>query len=475
MIKKNQSILNAINVISDFVILWIACIIAWNIRYVVLDGILSLDLTAGEIIVYAALFAALNTGVLFLFRLYAPQRLKMAGSNTVRIFAACGGCVLILMAAMFVFRQIDMSRLAIVIGWLMCSVLISLKHIILHALLHVLRSKGRNLKHFIVVGNGSSAAGYLKDVEENFFCGIRVDGYVSASVRPEMGVCLGSYEQLAEILEKGAYDGIVVALESHETKFLPMILAAADKEGTYVEMIPFFNDYYPKHPTIGVIGNTRLVDLRATPLDDPSNALLKRSTDILISVFALIALSPLMLIIAAGVKISSPGPVIFKQERMGRGKKLFNMYKFRSMRVTGSESTGWSTDGDPRKTKFGSFIRKFSLDELPQFFNVLRGDMSVVGPRPEIPYHIDHFKNEIPRYLVRQQVRPGITGLAQVNGYRGDTSITERVKLDLEYIDDWSPELDLRIMWSTVFGGMINSEVVIRESKHAKGRTDDDV
>jgi lipopolysaccharide/colanic/teichoic acid biosynthesis glycosyltransferase len=137
------------------------------------------------------------------------------------------------------------------------------------------------------------------------------------------------------------------------------------------------------------------------------------------------------------------------------------MLKFRSMRITGTEETGWSKDVDPRKTRFGSFIRKFSLDELPQFFNVLRGDMSLVGPRPEVPFHVNHFKDEIPLYLVRQQVKPGITGWAQVHGLRGDTSIEERVKYDIWYIENWSVALDIRILFKTVFGGMINSEKMV--------------
>ena len=134
------------------------------------------------------------------------------------------------------------------------------------------------------------------------------------------------------------------------------------------------------------------------------------------------------------------------------------MYKFRSMKVSDTENTAWSTDTDPRRTKFGSLIRKLSIDELPQFWNVLKGDMSLIGPRPEIPFHVDHFKEEIPRYLVRQQVRPGITGWAQVNGYRGDTDIAERVNLDIWYIENWSVSLDLLIAAKTIFGGIINTE-----------------
>ena len=252
----------------------------------------------------------------------------------------------------------------------------------------------------------------------------------------------------------------VPALEPEEIRFMQPTIAAADKEGIRLSIVPFYNDYIPPHPTIEAVGNSRVINMRATPLDRAGNALLKRTMDIVGSLVLIILTSPIMLAVAIGVKLSSPGPILFCQERVGRNKKVFKMMKFRSMRITGTEDTGWSTDRDPRKTKFGSFIRKCSLDELPQFFNVLKGEMSLIGPRPEVPFHVNHFKEEIPLYLVRQQVRPGITGWAQVNGLRGDTSIEERVKYDIWYIENWSLGLELKILWKTAFGGMINSEKV---------------
>ena len=183
--------------------------------------------------------------------------------------------------------------------------------------------------------------------------------------------------------------------------------------------------------------------------------------DVVGSLVLIVLTSPIMLGVAIGVKLSSPGPIIFKQERVGLNKRPFMMYKFRSMRVNAAEDSAWSTNSDPRKTRFGSIIRKFSLDELPQFFNVLKGDMSLVGPRPEIPFHVEHFKEEIPRYLVRQQVRPGLTGWAQINGLRGNTDIAERIRYDIWYIENWTVALDIKILFRTVFGGkMVNDEKI---------------
>ena len=194
-----------------------------------------------------------------------------------------------------------------------------------------------------------------------------------------------------------------------------------------------------------------MINLRRIPLDNIGNAFLKRAFDIAGSLALIVLTSPLMLIAAVGVKLSSPGPVIFKQLRVGKNKREFYMYKFRSMRLNAQEQTGWSTNVDSRKTVFGSFIRKCSIDELPQFFNVLKGDMSLVGPRPEVPHFVEQFKEEIPRYMVKHQVRPGITGWAQVNGLRGDTSIRDRIEHDLYYIENWNILFDVKILLMTVF------------------------
>jgi len=238
------------------------------------------------------------------------------------------------------------------------------------------------------------------------------------------------------------------------------VIQLCEKSGTKVSVIPFYNDVIPTRAIVDNIGAIKLIQLRTTPLDEPFNAALKRGFDILVSLLGLIVLSPLMLIIAVAIKLSSPGPVLFKQERVGLNKKHFTMLKFRSMKVNDAQDTAWSKDEDSRRTAVGSILRKFSLDELPQLFNVLGGDMSLIGPRPEIPFFVEQFRETVPLYMVKNQVRPGITGWAQVNGYRGDTSIPKRIEHDIWYIENWSFGLDMKIILMTVFGGMINREVV---------------
>lgn len=201
-----------------------------------------------------------------------------------------------------------------------------------------------------------------------------------------------------------------------------------------------------------------VINIRYVPLSNTFNALIKRVFDIVFSGIGIVVLSPLLLIIACAVKFTSKGPLIFKQERVGLRNEPFMMYKFRSMRVQDEkeEKKAWTVKDDPRVTKVGKFLRKTSLDELPQLFNIFKGEMSIVGPRPERPYFVEKFKEEIPRYMVKHQVRPGLTGWAQVNGYRGDTSIKKRIEYDLYYIENWTFGFDIKIMFMTIFKGFVN-------------------
>ena len=461
LIKKNQHLLNFLNAFTDFILIIASYYTSLSIRFDVLNGAQSNPLLDSRFAFMAVLYSIVIVMVYAIAHLYKPKRLKQVGFDNVRVFLINGIGSFALLAIFFIFREMNVSRLTIFIFWILSSLFVCIKRTAVFTVLRYFRKKGYNIKHVIVIGNGRLARQYIREIRANTQLGIRVDGYVSAVPKADMGTPLGRYEDLEKILNAHTYDGLVIALEPHEIRFMQSVLNVADKEGIHVEMIPFYNDYYPTHPTVETIGSVKLFNLRATPLDSIGNSVIKRGFDIVLSVLLILVTSPLMLLIAIGVKLSSPGPVIFRQERIGKDKVPFHMLKFRSMRITGTESTGWTTDQDSRRTKFGSFIRKTSLDELPQFFNVLIGQMSLVGPRPEMPYHVNHYKEEIPRYLIRQQVRPGITGWAQINGLRGDTSIRRRVEYDLWYIDNWSFSLDLHILFKTVFGGMVNSEQLL--------------
>ena len=460
MVKRNQSMLNALNLISDGVLTLLSYVCALWLRFDVLGGRQTLQLTSPRLVALIFGYCILIVLLYYALGLYGYGRLRIRREEGLCILLVNGLGTLGLMATFYVVRIVDFSRLMLVLFWLISSAAVILKRMLLRGALSYYRSHGYNLKHVIVIGSGHLARQYARDLRSNPQLGFSIMGYIGCERQDDLGKYLGDYTQVEAILEANGPDEVIVALDPQDISVMPDILAGADKEGVRLSLIPFFNDYIPRNPTITALGHTKLIDMRVTPLDDLGWAMLKRAMDIVLSLGLILVFSPVMLAVAIGVKLSSPGTVLFRQERIGRNKKPFQMLKFRSMRITGTENTGWSTNSDPRKTRFGSFIRKFSLDELPQFFNVLRGDMSIVGPRPEVPYHVRHFKEEVPLYLLRQQVRPGITGWAQVNGLRGDTSIEERVKYDLWYIENWSIGLDLKIMLRTALGGMVNKEVV---------------
>ena len=236
------------------------------------------------------------------------------------------------------------------------------------------------------------------------------------------------------------------------------MVAICEKSGVHTKFVPDYYKFISTNPVTEDLNGLPVINIRNVPLTNTVNKCIKRLVDIIGSIVCIILFSPIMAVVAVLVKKSSPGPIIFCQERVGLHNKPFKMYKFRSMGVQSAskEQKAWTVHNDPRVTPVGRIIRKTSLDELPQLFNVLKGDMSLIGPRPERPLFVEKFKEEIPRYMIKHQVRPGLTGWAQVNGYRGDTSIRKRIEYDLYYIENWTLGFDFKIIFLTFFKGFIN-------------------
>ena len=463
MIGRNRKIMRIVNVISDALLIFASYYLAQWLKYSCIEGgEVSGFNTSGSfgLVALSSLAVAL---LYYASRIYNRPRFSTEIQEYVRIAAVNAVCSVLAASLFYVFRVTDFSRQALFLFWLISTLLVIAKHFAGKRLITHYRSLGYDRRHIIIIGSGVHAESYLAGLKSQTF-EFTVDGYVGPEGNDALGPCLGSFADVSAVLEMYSADEIVIALELEDMQHMPAIMTAADKEGLRVSMIPFYSDYIPTHPEIETVGSAKLINLRSTPMDDVFGAFLKRAMDVVCSLIILALLSPLMFLIALGVKLSSPGPVFFRQERIGRDKKPFYMLKFRSMRVNAEEKTGWSTNDDPRKTRFGSFIRKYSIDELPQFFNVLKGDMSMVGPRPEVPFYVNQFRETIPLYLVRQQVRPGITGWAQIHGLRGDTSIESRVEYDIWYIENWSLSLDIKILFTTVFGGKFrNEESVVRK------------
>lgn len=450
MIKENQKVLNQINALTDVLVFFPCMLLAYFIRFTIFVG------DSGHISVSYYMYTLLYSAPLFwlvygLAGLYDSFRSK----NFLAEFSLLLRCNIIMfglsLAFFFVFKEFHLSRWTLLIFFTLATLAVAAKRWILRCILRTMREKGYNLKHVLLVGCGEQARAYCRAVQADRTLGYQIDYYLAPHDTLPALSYLGGYEAIAKVLSRINPDEVVIALEADEYAYLQNIITNSEKNGVKVSLIPFYNNFMPARPVIDEIGDVSLVNIRHIPLDNIGHAFLKRSIDIIGSLLLIILFSPLMLFAAVGVKLSSPGPILFKQKRVGRGKKPFYMYKFRSMRVNDKQTTGWSTDNDPRKTKFGSFIRKFSIDELPQFFNVLKGDMSLVGPRPELPFFVNQFRESIPLYMIKHQVRPGITGWAQVNGFRGDTSIKARIEHDIYYIENWSLLFDIKILFLTLF------------------------
>lgn len=455
MIRRNQRQLNRLNVISDALLVFISYMFAsWLWLGVVTKNpnMASLENLRNGAGVAALLYALWTVIVLGALRVYRVTRFKKLSQELRNV--ALGNLIAVVSAAalLYLFRLQEFSRGVLGVYYVTVVALMIGKRLALRYTLRYFRAKGYNLKNNLVVGGGQLARRYARVVTEDKTLGVHLAGIIPPK---------DDWAQWLEAqLHGDGIDEVVLALEPEELGVTVQVIQLCEKSGTKVSVIPFYNDVIPTRANIDNIGSIKLIQLRTTPLDEPFNAALKRAFDIVVSLLGLILLSPLMLVICAAIKLSSPGPALFKQERVGLNKKHFTMLKFRSMRVNDAQDSAWTTDNDDRRTWIGTLLRKFSLDELPQLWNVLRGDMSLIGPRPEIPFFVEQFRETVPLYMVKNQVRPGMTGWAQVNGYRGDTSIPRRIEHDIWYIENWSFGLDMKILLLTIFGGMINHETL---------------
>lgn len=394
---------------------------------------------------------------------YSPKRTVRLRHEVYGILQAntLGMAALIIILYMII-REINFARSVMAIFYVLNIFLTSFARVMLRKLLRTMRSKGYNLKHILLVGYSRAAEEYIDRIQDNpqwgyAVCGILDDHIPAGTVYKGVKV-LGTLGNLEIILPENKLDEIAITLSLKDYDYLEGIVHTCEKSGVHTKFIPDYNSLIPSKPYTEDLMGLPVINIRYVPLTNTSNMVAKRIVDIVGSLFGILLTSPVMLVCAILIKITSPGPVIFKQERVGLHNKPFYMYKFRSMAVQSAkeEKKAWTVRNDPRVTGVGKILRRTSLDELPQLFNILKGDMSLVGPRPERPLFVEKFKEEIPRYMVKHQVRPGLTGWAQVNGLRGDTSIRKRIEYDLYYIENWTMGFDIKIIFMTFFTGFIN-------------------
>ncbi len=349
------------------------------------------------------------------------------------------------------------SRLTLITFFLICQILLIMNRVFFrnHQMMKMI--KRETVHSVFLIGHGIQVERLVQKVLESPQMGIEICGWADSNGKSEeMRIPSYSYEDADKQIEKLRPGSIMIGYEGESLARQDEYIKTHYNQVTPIIMIPQVN--------YAMIGTT-IEDVLGIPLifinkpSENSFALLaKRLTDIVGSLFGLVILSPLLLIVALLVKITSPGPIFYGQERMTQDGVIFKMWKFRSMRQGADREEGftWTTENDPRKTRFGTFIRKTSLDEFPQLWNVLVGDMSLVGPRPERPELIEGFKDEIPGYMLRHRMKAGITGWAQINGWRGNTSLVKRIEFDMYYIRNWSLRLDFKILLLTVFNGFVN-------------------
>ncbi len=459
MIKENQRLLNIILVLIDVLVIVISLWSSIWLRFETtlfgpIGGHLGYDI---YIIFMLVVIIPVYIILYFAFGLYKPRRTyKNIFSEATQIIKVNIVAFFAFVSILFIINEPNFSRIMLMLLVTIATFLAIIERFIIRSVLINMRINNKNLKHILIVGDNDLAFTFAHKIKENPYLGFSIGGILG---RPEHvgktvnGVkFIGSFKDLDKILEKHRFDRVVLAIPLKYYYRINELVESCEKVGIKAEIIPDYIRYFPAQPSVDMIEDIPIINIRYVPLDDDFNKFIKGLSDYVIALIAIIITSPIMLITAVAVKLTSRGPIIFKQERIGHNSKPFMMYKFRSMKVQDPrlEKSEWTTKDDPRKTLVGDFIRRTSIDELPQFFNVLKGDMSVVGPRPERPYFVKQFKESIPKYMVKHQVKPGLTGWAQIHGCRGDTSIKKRIEYDIEYVENWHMGLDLGIMIKTV-------------------------
>ncbi len=403
-------------------------------------------------------------GLFSFFRVYQSRRHQGIFADFRPLLFSLTTGVIFICAFTFFYREISYSRLTFVWFGVLNFVLIFSERVTLRAILHHLRKRGYNLRRVLIVGAGPLGRRVAQRVLTHPEMGYHIVGLLDDHHAPgifknklDLKV-LGKTKDVAQAIERHNVDKVIIALPMQAIRKISKIVKVCEQEGVAADIVPDFFKFIQPRTKVQNFAGLPLVSVRATPVDSLNYRIGKRIFDVVFSAVILTATSPLLLLITVLVKLTSPGPVFFSQERYGANRRPFRMMKFRTMRqqTEDSSDTTWTRPNDLRVTLLGAFLRRTSLDELPQFINVLKGDMSVVGPRPERPFFAQQFKSEVPSYMVRHQVKTGITGWAQVNGWRGDTSIKKRVEHDLYYIENWSFALDLKIIFMTVAHGLID-------------------
>lgn len=410
---------------------------------------------------YAKALLVVIPTYLWVFRSYGLYQLGRHVRRVEEIFILLKGMAvgaIFLMALTFFYRNFSYSRLFLVFLWVYASFIVALFRYGLIQGFYALRRHSRDIKRVLVVGTNRNARGIIQWIRQNPHFGYRVEGVLAQEEgligkHFEEVPVVGTIEQCALWVKEKKPDEVIVADAGLPKEKVANLLLQCENGLVSFKVAADLYGIVTSNLDIEYLASVPLLGLRSLPLDDPWNRAIKRMLDIFCSAGLLLLTAPLGVLSAVFIQMTDKGPFLFKQERVGQDGKQFFLYKFRTMHPDAEKETGpiWTQKGDPRTTAVGKILRRFNLDELPQLWNVLRGEMSLVGPRPERPHFVDQFRDEIPRYMTRHKIKSGITGWAQVNGLRGNTSLQERIKYDLYYAENWSFLFDLEILFMTLF------------------------
>jgi Undecaprenyl-phosphate glucose phosphotransferase len=463
MLKRHSEYFKRLMLVNDLIFLSLSWWLAYLLRFH--SDLISLPepyvfrhyLTAWYLIlpVWGSVFVSLD--------LYRPRRLSTHLSEMVDIIKGSGLAMLIFLGIIFLLHDIVLSRIVVILFWCFGVAWLNLSHVGLREGLRFLRRRGYNLRHVLVVGAPAQAERLIHKLQWHRHLGLKVIGaYLTGhedSNDELAGVrLLKNHQDLLTLVRSGGVDQVFVTLPLDEASRLREIPSWLEDEPVTLYFVPDLGDFAKLRGAVEEFDGLHIVTLQASPLDG-WNAVVKRAMDLSLGGVTLLLFSPFMAIIAFAVKLTSRGPIFYRQERMGLDGKRFQILKFRTMIDHAEQLTGpiWAMPNDSRVTPLGKWLRRTSLDELPQLINVLRGDMSLVGPRPERPPLIEQFRNCIPKYMLRHKIKAGMTGWAQVNGWRGNTSLQARIDHDLDYIEHWSPWRDVKILALTLFVGFRNN------------------
>jgi Undecaprenyl-phosphate glucose phosphotransferase len=457
--SRFQRFYNSIKVATDVVVLALAFVLAYLTRFhtglphesipPLEDTLVSLGMV---LVVFPLTFHQAS--------LYTTNRSRTHIAEVFEIFRATIFAALILVALTYFTRE-RYSRMTIGIFVAYAFILVATTRVLSRQLLNEVRRRGFNLKSILLIGGGELGQRVIETIDSHRELGFRVVGVLSR--RPEKvgssvkgAPVVGSVEEVDAVLDRLPVDQVIIALPIEDQPLVKRLMEQLALHTVDVKVVPDLYQYITLCGGLEEFGGLPIISLQGGPLHG-WNLISKRAFDVVFSLVAILVTSPFMVLATLLVKLTSRGPVLYRQERMGMDGRLFHILKFRTMKVDAEASgAAMAHPADPRTTRVGSLLRRLSIDELPQFFNVLVGDMSLVGPRPERPVFIEEFKRQIPRYHLRHKVKAGITGWAQINGLRGQTSIQKRIEYDLYYIENWSLLLDLKILVRTALGGFLS-------------------